>query len=146
MKVSGETIDEGAVRAFELYYDSTAIEPKEDPEILGERLAALAERDGIEYRAIDTKDYTNAERADLSRELRAAVTDEDHDTGPRVFAGRMFARSKPVLVVRYAEGSADLFPHRDDVESSLPVSIRAFLDAFEGVPDGPGPRRRRSRR
>lgn len=121
------------VDKFEFYYDSTEEDPQEDPDEIRERIERIAADRGIECEFVDVADIDGDEWAERRDALRASVVPErEYDVGRRVFVEGTFGRFRPVLAIRYDDADGiDLYPHRRDDVSSVPIGVTDFLDEVE---------------
>lgn len=116
-----------------LYYDTTATDPPEDVELVRERLASLADSVGFELTETDVASLDRDRVSELTRDVKGRIGDEKpYVVDNRVLTPTVFGTVRPVLVIEYADDTPiDVYPHRDDAISRLPIGVTHFLDDVE---------------
>jgi hypothetical protein len=122
----------GNVEHVEFYYDSSCDDPKEDPQALQRRLERLAEEYDVTLSVRDTAGDTPEDRRQCLASLRGELPSEPGYTISRqTFMGNIFARHRPVLVIRYEDDPPLVYPHRNGAVADLPICIQDVLDALD---------------
>jgi hypothetical protein len=120
------------IERFELYYDPSHDDPKEDPVDLERRLEELAESGEITLSVTDTTNYSTEERQQQLHSLRKELPSErGYTISRRTFMGDVFAGLRPVLVIRYEDTPPVVYPHRNDTDGNLPIQITDVLDTLD---------------
>lgn len=122
------------VTRFELYRDSSASDPHEDPERIRERVEALATEADAEVETVDLAGRSKAERSEIMSSVRSRVgEDRPYVVDNRMFRPDTFGSRRPVLLIEYEDAPADLYPHRNyDVDEMVPIDVLDALDELEG--------------
>lgn len=118
---------------FRLFVASNAASTHEDVESVRERLGAVADAHDVEYRETDVASMSEQRVSELHEEFAADFDDDEkpYYVDNRVLNADVFGTVRPVLVVEYEDRRRDVYPHRNDDVSDLPIGVEHFLDEVQ---------------